>query len=168
VVSEKGGGHVGQSFHILLDPTSGVAKSSEAPKKVVMTKRTKKATSEVADVGEEEEAPTEEAVGGTQESEVVVSRTKPKLKAKPKKKDVVSLAVGENVVGEKEGDEEANKSEKVGDERLQVRKRRRLRRATLVPVAEAGESEETESDEDVQKLVVVSNVNKEERIRKRR
>ncbi|GAB2301247.1 hypothetical protein Dimus_035280, partial [Dionaea muscipula] len=76
---------------------------------VVRKRKTKKATSEVADVGEEE-VPTEEAVGGTQESEFVVSKTKPKPKAKPKK-DVISPGVGENVVDEEVGDDGGTEEE---------------------------------------------------------
>ncbi|GAB2286296.1 hypothetical protein Dimus_020713 [Dionaea muscipula] len=53
-------------------------------------------------------------------------------------------------------------------EQLQVRKRRRLKKATFVPMAEAGDSEETQSDEDVRRLAVASDVNKEEQTRKRR
>ncbi|GAB2278721.1 hypothetical protein Dimus_013396, partial [Dionaea muscipula] len=94
-------------------------------------------------VGEEKEAPTEGTVGGTQESEAVVSKNKPKPKAKPKKKDVVSPAIGENIVGEEEGDDEGDKCLKL-------------------------ESEEAESDENVQKLAADSGLNKEERTRKRR
>ncbi|GAB2268608.1 hypothetical protein Dimus_003563, partial [Dionaea muscipula] len=141
--------------------------SSEAPKKVVRTKRTKKATSEVADVGEEE-APTEGTVGGTQETEVVASKSKPKPKIKPKKKAVISPVVGGNVVGEVEGDDEGDKVEKAGDADLQVRTRRRLRKATFVPVPETRDSEETELDENVQRIASDSGVNKEEYAKKRR
>ncbi|GAB2266084.1 hypothetical protein Dimus_001111 [Dionaea muscipula] len=81
---------------------------------------------------------------------------------------MVSPAVGENVVGEKEGDDEGDKLEKAVDEGLQVRKRRRLRKATSIPVVETGDSEETESDEDVRKLAVDSGMNKEEQTWKRR
>ncbi|GAB2268585.1 hypothetical protein Dimus_003540 [Dionaea muscipula] len=142
---------------------------SEAPKKVVRKRRTKKAKPKVVDVGEElEKAPTEGTVGGTQESAVVASKTKPKPKAKAKKKDVVSPAVGENIMGEGEGDDEGEKVEKVGDVELQVRPRRRLRKATFVPVAKTGDSEETESDENVQRIASESEVNKEGQTKKRR
>ncbi|GAB2286004.1 hypothetical protein Dimus_020427 [Dionaea muscipula] len=75
--------------------------------------------------------------------------------------------MGENVVGEKEGDEEGDKLEKAGDEGLRVRKRRRLRKATSVPVAETEDSEETESVEDVRKLAADSDVNMEDQTKKR-
>ncbi|GAB2279147.1 hypothetical protein Dimus_013802 [Dionaea muscipula] len=93
---------------------------------------------EVADV-DEEEGPTEGIVGGTQESEDVASNTKSKPKAKPKKKVVVSPAVRENVVGEVEGDKAVEE-----------------------------EIEETQTDEDVRKLVSDSDVNKKKQTRKRR
>ncbi|GAB2288018.1 hypothetical protein Dimus_022364 [Dionaea muscipula] len=146
---------------------SGATETFEALKKVVRIKRTKKSTSEVADVGEEE-VPTTGTLGGTQESEVVVSKAKPRSKAKPKKKDVAIPAVGENIVEEEVGGDEEDKLEKAEDEGLQVRTRRRLRKATSVPAPETRDSEDTESDENFQGLAANSDVNKEEQTRKRR
>ncbi|GAB2283836.1 hypothetical protein Dimus_018323, partial [Dionaea muscipula] len=133
------------------------------PKNVVRTRKTKKATFEVADVGEEE-APTDGTVSGTQESEVVASKSKSKPKAEPRpNKDVVSPTVEENKVDAEAGDDGGSQSNKaveegmqtvdadipVVSEELQVRKRRHLRRAISTEVVAARDSEETQSDEDV-------------------
>ncbi|GAB2296495.1 hypothetical protein Dimus_030609 [Dionaea muscipula] len=53
-------------------------------------------------------------------------------------------------------------------EELQVRKRRRLRKAPSIPVAETRDSEETQSDEVVKRLASDLDMNKEEQIKKRR
>ncbi|GAB2281224.1 hypothetical protein Dimus_015830 [Dionaea muscipula] len=167
VVSEKGGGHVGQSFQVMVDPTSGAAGPSEAPKKVVRTRRTKKDTPKVVDVGDKKEAPTEGTVGGTPESEVVASKDKPKPKAKPKKMVMVSPAIGENVLEEEEArDDGDDKVEETGDAQLHLRTRRRLRKTSvLVPAAE--DNEETQSEETVSQLVSGSDVVKEGQEKKR-
>ncbi|GAB2290371.1 hypothetical protein Dimus_024651 [Dionaea muscipula] len=78
------------------------------PSKPVKAKSPKKSPKKPArkvfqiidDVGtvEEKEVPTKVTVGGTQESEVVVSKGKTKRKSQPKKKDIISPAVGENEV----------------------------------------------------------------------
>ncbi|GAB2276053.1 hypothetical protein Dimus_010795 [Dionaea muscipula] len=139
--------------NIIPELFEGITKSfpmeTSEPKKVVRTKRTKKAMFEVAVVGEEE-VPTDGTVDGTQESVVVASKSKSKPKAKPKKKDVISPAVGENEVDVEAEDGEGSQSDKateeetqtmdagvqvVGEE-LQVRKRRHLRKATSIQVAE--------------------------------
>ncbi|GAB2292602.1 hypothetical protein Dimus_026839, partial [Dionaea muscipula] len=119
----------------------------EAPKKVVRTRKIKKATSEVADVGEEETL-TEGTTGGTLESEALASKAKPKPKTKPKKKVMISPGVGENIVGEEEGDDEGDKVEKAEAKGLRVQPRRRLRKAPSVLVAEV-DSEETQSNKNV-------------------
>ncbi|GAB2270617.1 hypothetical protein Dimus_005498 [Dionaea muscipula] len=82
----------------------------------------------------------------------MASKTKSKPKAKPKKKDVVSPGVGENFMGEGDGDDEGERVEKAGDSELQVGPRRRLRKATSDPVHETKDSEEMESDEDKEKV----------------
>ncbi|GAB2278890.1 hypothetical protein Dimus_013564 [Dionaea muscipula] len=132
------------------------------PKKVIRTKKTKKATSEVEVVGDEE-VPPDGTVNGTQKSDVVASKSKPKRSTRPKKKDVISPVVEENEVDVEAGNNEEAQSEKavedetptmdadvsvVGEE-LQVRKRRHLRKAISTEFAAAGDSEETQSDEDV-------------------
>ncbi|GAB2297612.1 hypothetical protein Dimus_031704 [Dionaea muscipula] len=111
-------------------------------------------------MGEEEaeEAPTEGTVDGTQERKVVALKTKPKAKAKPKKKDVVSPGVGENVVKEEARDDEGDK----------VRPRRRFKKVISIPVPETRDSEETESEKDVRKITADLDVNKEEQTKKRR
>ncbi|GAB2265543.1 hypothetical protein Dimus_000590, partial [Dionaea muscipula] len=55
--------------------------------------------------------PIEGTVGGTQESEVVVSKGKTKPKSQPKKKDIISPAVGENEVEVETGDSEETQSD---------------------------------------------------------
>ncbi|GAB2283422.1 hypothetical protein Dimus_017937 [Dionaea muscipula] len=80
----------------------------------------------------------------------------------------MSLAVRENVVEEETGGDEGGKVEKAVDEGLQVRLRRRLKKAISIPMPETKDSEETESDESVWKLTADSDVNKEEQTRKRR
>ncbi|GAB2290269.1 hypothetical protein Dimus_024549 [Dionaea muscipula] len=91
-------------------------------------------------------------------------------------------AIGENEVDvEADVNEEAQPDKVVEDEtqtvdadvlvvgeELQVRKRRRLRKAIATEVAAAVDSEETQSDEDVLRLATDSDVNKEEQTRKRR
>ncbi|GAB2279144.1 hypothetical protein Dimus_013799 [Dionaea muscipula] len=81
---------------------------------------------------------------------------------------MVSPAVGENVVGEEEGDKAVEEVMQMVDEGFQVRPKRRLKKASSVPVDETEDSEEIHSDEDVRKLVFDSDVNKEEQTRKRR
>ncbi|GAB2289885.1 hypothetical protein Dimus_024186, partial [Dionaea muscipula] len=138
------------------------------PKKVARTRKAEESHVRGGGRGEEE-APTEEAVGGTQESEAVASKSKPKPKAKPKKKVVVSPAVGENVLDEEEGEDDGeDKAKETEDAGLHVRPRRRLRRVTSAPVPEAKDSEETESDENVQRPAADSDVNKDEQPKKRR
>ncbi|GAB2292880.1 hypothetical protein Dimus_027108 [Dionaea muscipula] len=110
----------------------------------------------------------------------MASKSKSKPKAKPRsKKDVVSPAVGENEVEE---DEEAQSDKAVEDktqtveasvlvvgEELQVRKRRRLRKVASTQLAEAGDNEDTQSDEDVPERPAADlDVNKEGQTRKRR
>ncbi|GAB2267924.1 hypothetical protein Dimus_002900 [Dionaea muscipula] len=117
VVSENGGGHMGQSFQVLLESTSDGAEVSDVPKKIIRTRKTKKAASKVAVVGDEE-VPTEGTVGGTQESQTVATKrkSKPKTKPRPQKKDVISPAVGENEVEIKtEGDSEDTQSDEVAE-----------------------------------------------------
>ncbi|GAB2302827.1 hypothetical protein Dimus_036822 [Dionaea muscipula] len=182
VVSEKGGGHVGQSFQVLLGTTFGVAETSE-PNKVIRTKKTKKATSEVAVVSDEE-FPTDGTVGDTQESEAVASKSKPKRATKPKKKDVISPIVGENEMDLEAVDGEETQSDKAVEDETQIveadvlvvgeeeqtRKRRRLRKATSTELAVAGDNEETQSNEDVlmERLAADSGMSKEGQTRKRR
>ncbi|GAB2281877.1 hypothetical protein Dimus_016439, partial [Dionaea muscipula] len=139
VVSEKGGGHVGQSFQVLLGTTSGVPETSE-PKKVIRTKKTKMVTSKVAVVGDEE-VPTYGTVGGTQEigeNEVEEDEETQSDKAVEGKTQTVETDVP--VMGEEK----------------QTRKRRSLMKAASTQLAEAGESEDTQSDEDVPGLVADS------------
>ncbi|GAB2266095.1 hypothetical protein Dimus_001122, partial [Dionaea muscipula] len=102
------------------------------------------------------EVSAEGTVGATQESEVVAAKgnSKPRPQRR-RKKDVISPTVGENLVDE---DEEMEEETQAVD--LQVRKRRRLRKSTSIPVAEV-DSEETQSDENVPKLASNSDVNKE-------
>ncbi|GAB2290621.1 hypothetical protein Dimus_024900, partial [Dionaea muscipula] len=160
----------------MLEPTSGTVDTSE-PNKAVRAKRTKKSTSEVAIVGDEE-GPTEGTVDGTQESErLPLEQIKARGEPRPKK-DVVSLAVGENVVEEDEGTQSDKAVEKerqtvdtdvpvVGGD-LQERKRRHLRKATSIEVVGAVDSGETQSDENVPTLAYDSDVNKEEQTKNRR
>ncbi|GAB2287899.1 hypothetical protein Dimus_022254, partial [Dionaea muscipula] len=74
--------------------SGGVEASDIKSKKIIGRK---KGTTNVAFV-EGEEIPIEGTVGGTQESEVVFSKGKTKRKSQPKKKDIISPALGENEV----------------------------------------------------------------------
>ncbi|GAB2275903.1 hypothetical protein Dimus_010650 [Dionaea muscipula] len=85
-------------------------------KKVVRSRKGKKATTEVVAV-EEEEALTEVSVGGTQGSKAIASRTKSQRKTRSSKKDIISLAVGENEV---EVEAEGNSEETQSDEDTQT------------------------------------------------
>ncbi|GAB2272786.1 hypothetical protein Dimus_007605 [Dionaea muscipula] len=113
----------------------------------------------------------------------MVSKSKPKRSTKPGKENVISPAVEENEVDVEARDGEGSQSDKtieeetqtvdadvpVAGEELQVRKRIGLRKATSIQVAEAGDSEETQSDEGVpERLAADSDVNKGGQTRKRR
>ncbi|GAB2292684.1 hypothetical protein Dimus_026921, partial [Dionaea muscipula] len=97
------------------------------------------------------------------ESEVIASKTNYKSKPKPKKV-VKSSGVGENVVVEEEGGDEGDKTKE--EEELQVRGRRRLRKAASALVPAAVESEETLFD--VPKVASDSDMEKEQQQKKRR
>ncbi|GAB2270295.1 hypothetical protein Dimus_005198 [Dionaea muscipula] len=106
-------------------------------------------TTSVADVGEKEVS-AQGVVGATQGSEAVAAKGKSKPRPQcRRRKDVISPAVGENLVEEEAGDGEG----------LEVTKRRHLRKVASTEVAAAVDSEETESDEDVRKLASDSGVN---------
>ncbi|GAB2276036.1 hypothetical protein Dimus_010778, partial [Dionaea muscipula] len=112
------------------------------------------ATTDVEDVGEKA-ATFEENIDATQESEVVAAKEKfrPRIQRK-RRKDVISPAFGENLVEEEEVENKEN-------EGLEVSKRRRLKMETSNPVAETKDSEEAQTDEDVQRLAFDSDMNRE-------
>ncbi|GAB2290284.1 hypothetical protein Dimus_024563 [Dionaea muscipula] len=161
VVNERGGGHINKSFQPLLDSTIEAIGTSEVPvkkvsrqKKSVASEAGTAATTNVANVVEKEVL-SEGTVGITQESEAVVDKGMTKLKPKRlRKKDVISPAVGDNLMEIEEAVEEEVEEE----ETLEVRSRRQLQKATYSLRAKSVDSEETKSDE------VMS---KEERTKKR-
>ncbi|GAB2271240.1 hypothetical protein Dimus_006082 [Dionaea muscipula] len=143
VVSERGGGHINKSFTPLME--EGATGTSDVPVKMVSRKKkipasdagtseTEAATTVVADVSKKDVS-SEGTVGATEESEAV----KPK---RLRKKDVISPAVGDNLMEIEEVMEEEAEEE----EALQV-KSWRISKATTVPEVKNVDSEETQSDE---------------------
>ncbi|GAB2290150.1 hypothetical protein Dimus_024433 [Dionaea muscipula] len=114
---------------------------------------------DVADVGEKESA-SEENVDATQESKAIAAKEKSKHRIQRKRRrDVISPGVGENLVNEDVEDKEEGG--------LEVRKRRRLKKAASEEEVAAEDSEKTQSDEDVQGLASDSDVHREGRTKKK-
>ncbi|GAB2273537.1 hypothetical protein Dimus_008327 [Dionaea muscipula] len=138
VVNEQGGGHINKSFQPLMESPSGAAGTSDVPvqkvskkKKIEASKAGTSAMTDVANVGEKE-VPSEGTVGATQDSEVMASKGKFKLKTQCKrKKDVISPAVGENLVEVE--DKEEDQKEDVVTESVVMKKRRRKQVARTGP-----------------------------------
>ncbi|GAB2283791.1 hypothetical protein Dimus_018280 [Dionaea muscipula] len=111
----KGGGHIDESFQVLLGKTSGDrsgAGSSGAQKKKKITRKKKEKVTTAVTVGEEEETPKEDA---TQESKQWVQRLSPK--ANLKKKTTTNPANGEN---EMEASDEDTPTDEATDEDAQT------------------------------------------------
>ncbi|GAB2281133.1 hypothetical protein Dimus_015738 [Dionaea muscipula] len=155
VVSERGGGHINKSFAPLME--EGATSTSDVPVKKVLRKKktlafdvgtseTEGATTGVANVSKKD-VPSEGTVGATEESEAVVAKGSSKLKPKRlKNKDLISPAVGENLMEI----EEVMKEEAEEEETLQVRSRR-VSKAMSILEAKNVDSEETQSDEVISK-----------------
>ncbi|GAB2299933.1 hypothetical protein Dimus_033979 [Dionaea muscipula] len=142
VVSERGGGHIVKSFQPLLDSSTEVAVgTSEVPVKKISRKK-KPTASDTVDV-EHKAAPFEGTESNTQESEAVlkdgVTKVNPKRLREPQ---VISLAVGDNLLDNEEVAEEEEDEEKT----LIARSRRVLPKTAFME-AQAADKEETESDE---------------------
>ncbi|GAB2265556.1 hypothetical protein Dimus_000599, partial [Dionaea muscipula] len=142
VVSERGGGHIVKSFQTLLDSsTEATAGTSEVSVKKISRKKNPAASS-TADV-ELKEIPSDETESNTQESEAVLkdgaTKVKPKRLRKPQ---VISPAVGDNLLDIEEVAEEEEDEE----ETLIARSRRVLPKTAFMEV-QAADKEETESDE---------------------